>query len=140
MLVKEIMSKKPDFLSPNATLKEAANEMLKYDFGFIPVGENDRLIGVVTDRDIAIRAIATGKDPNHTYLKDMMTDKVIYCFEDDDVIKAADNMSKLQIHRLVVLDKNKRMTGIVSLGDLAKHCKDEKLCGHVVHCISEELH
>ncbi|MCP6755954.1 CBS domain-containing protein, partial [Klebsiella pneumoniae] len=83
MLAKEVMTKKPEYLPPTATLKEAAGLMSKGDFGFIPIGENDRLIGAVTDRDIAIRAVAKGKDPSKTSVKEVMSKGIQYCFEDD---------------------------------------------------------
>lgn len=138
MLVKEVMSKKPEYIDPNTTLKAAAAEMQKYDFGFIPIGENDRLVGVVTDRDIAIRAVAGGKNPNTTHVRDVMSKNVIYCFEDDDIDKAANTMSSKQLHRLVVLNSKKRLAGVISLGDIATHCKSDTLCGHIVECISEK--
>jgi CBS domain-containing protein len=136
MLVKEIMSKNPDLIDPTTTLKTAALEMQKYDFGFIPVGENDRLVGVLTDRDIAVRAVASGKDPNTTRVRDVMSKDVFYCFEDDDISKAADTMSSKQIHRLLVLNDKKRFTGVISLGDIATHCKNDALSGHIVESIS----
>lgn len=140
MHIKQVMSSKPDFLAPSTTLKQAANEMLKRDIGFIPIGENDRLIGVITDRDIAIRAIAKGIDPNKTTLKDVMTKKVLYCFEDEDIKDASKKMAEQHIRRLIVLNRDKRMTGIVSLGDIAAKTKDETLTGHILHEVCEDLH
>ena len=136
MLAKDIMSKRPEFLSPTVSLKEAANHMRTHDYGFIPVGENDRLIGAVTDRDIAIRAVATGKDPAKTTLRDIMTKGIHYCFESDSVETAAQQMEKLQIRRLAVLNKEKRLTGIISLGDIATKCKNPKLCSEVADAVS----
>lgn len=140
MQVKEVMSKKPDFVDHSWTLAQAANEMLKRDIGFIPVGENDRLIGVVTDRDIAIRAVAAGKDPAHTNITEIMSPKVFYCYDDDDIKKAAKYMSAQQIRRLIVLNHDKRLVGIVSLGDVAIKNKDEKLVGHILHEVCETSH
>lgn len=137
MKVKEAMSKKPDFIPPTMNLTDASKEMLKYDFGFLPIGENDRLIGTVTDRDITIRAIAKGKDPNKTLVKDVMTDEILYCFEEDELEKAAQSMGEEQIHRLVVLNKDKRMTGVLSIGDLARSDEDNKLLGLVIKMISK---
>src|SRR5688572_1313211 len=97
MLAKEIMSKKPDVLSPKATIKEAAELMRDHDYGFIPIGENDRLIGAITDRDIAIRAVAVGKDVNETTVKEVMSDKIQYCFEEDDVEEVGRKMKDLQL-------------------------------------------
>lgn len=138
MIVKEVMSKKPEFLPPNTSLKKAADQMRTHDYGFIPVGENDRLIGTVTDRDITIRCVAEGKDPNQTFLRDVMSEGVTYCFEEDDLQKVAKQMEDLQIRRLVVLNKDKRMTGILSLGDIAKKCKDKKLCAEITEAVSQE--
>lgn len=140
MLVKDIMSKRPDFLPPTATLKEASLEMKKNDFGFLPIGENDRLIGTVTDRDITIRAVAAGKDPNKTLVKDILTEKVLYCFEEDNVEKAVASMGKQHVRRLIVLNKNKHMTGILSLSDLATKCKNPLLWTEALKEISEKLH
>lgn len=137
MVVKDAMSKKPVYLAPNATIKEAAENMIKLDCGFIPVGENDRLVGTVTDRDIVIRATGKGKDAS-TQLKDVMSENVLYCFEDDDIKTAAENMSKNQIRRLVVLDKDKRLTGVLSLGDVARKTPDEKISGEAIEAISRK--
>ena len=136
MLVKDIMSRKPEFLPPTASLKQAADQMYTHDYGFIPIGENDRLTGIVTDRDIAIRAVAKGKDPNKTTLKDIMTEGVAYCFESDHIEKAAQLMQKQQIRRLVVLNEKKRLTGIISLGDIATKGKNVKLCGELTDAVS----
>lgn len=136
MLAKDIMSKKPEFLPPTATLKQASDQMRTHDYGFIPVGENDRLIGTVTDRDITIRAVAEGRDCNKTTLKDVMTKGIQYCYETDTVEKAAQTMEKLQIRRLVVLNKDKRLTGIISLGDIATKCKNPKLCNELADAVS----
>lgn len=136
MLVKEIMSTKALYLAPTSTLAEAAAKMREKNCGFIPVGENDRLIGAVTDRDITITAIAAGKDPNLTTLKDVMTKGIQYCFEKDDVKKVAKKMEQLRIRRLVVLDDNKRLTGVVSFGDIASKANDTKLSGEIAEEVS----
>ena len=136
MLAKQVMSKKPEFLPPTATLQQAANLMRTHDHGFIPVGENDRLIGAVTDRDIAIRAVAEGKDPKKTTLKDVMSKGINFCFETDELEKVVAQMEKLQIRRLVVLNQAKRMTGIISLGDIATKCKNTALCGELTDALS----
>jgi len=130
------MTAKPYFISPTDTVKVAANKMLKEDYGFIPIGENDRLVGAITDRDIAIRVVAQGKDPNKTLIKDCMTTRIQYCFEKDPIEKVAKKMEDLKIRRLVVLNDNKRMTGIISLGDIASKCKDAKLCSEVTTAVS----
>ena len=136
MLVKDVMSSKPEFLPPTATLKQAADQMYAHDYGFIPIGENDRLIGVITDRDITIRGVAKGKDPVKTILKEIMTEGVAYCFESDHIEKAVQLMEKQQIRRLAVLNEKKRLTGVVSLGDIATKCKNAKLCGELADAVS----
>jgi CBS domain-containing protein len=137
MHVKEVMSNRPEFLPPTTPLIKITEEMRLHDFGFVPIGENDRLIGVVTDRDVAIRGVGNGKDPNSLQAKDVMTKKVLYCYEDDNIKDAAESMCKQQVHRLIVLNKDKRMTGILSLGDIARKSKNEKLSGHIIEAISQ---
>jgi CBS domain-containing protein len=132
MRVREVMSKKPEFLQPTATLKEAAAKMQELDCGFIPIGENDKLIGAVTDRDIVIRTLAEGKDPNKTTLRDVMSERIEFCFEDDDLNKAVKRMENSKVHRLVVLNKDKRMTGILALGDIARLSRDNALCAEAL--------
>jgi len=137
MLVREIMGKNTEYCSPDKPITDAAKAMKKYNCGFVPVGENDRLVGSLTDRDIAVRAVATGKNPQETKIRDVMTKKVLYCYEDDDINKAAEYMCKEKIRRLIVLNKDKRMVGIVSLGDLAARSHDLSLCGHVLESVTK---
>jgi CBS domain-containing protein len=136
MKVREVMSKTPEFVPPTMNLWEASNEMSKYEFGFLPVGENDKLIGTITDRDIIIRGIAKHKNPDKTLVKDLMTSDVHYCFEEDDIQKAAELMKKEQVRRLIVLNKDKRMTGILSTGDIARNTEDTQLLGTILKMIS----
>ncbi len=137
MQAKDVMSTKPEFLPPTATLKQAADQMQKHDYGFIPIGENDRLIGAVTDRDLAVRAIAKGKDPTKTSVKDVMSKGIQYCLEDDNLEDVAKKMEDLQIRRLVVLNKNKRMTGIISLCDIATKGDDADLLAEIEEAITK---
>lgn len=118
MQIREAMSDDVRIANPNQSIKDAAILMAKIDAGSLPVGENDRLVGMITDRDIAVRAIALGKGPD-TPVRDIMSKDVKYCFEDDDVGEVAQNMADIKVRRLPVLDKSKRLVGIVSLGDLA---------------------
>ncbi len=118
MQIRDAMSEDVRILNPNQSIREAAILMAKIDAGVLPVGENDRLVGMITDRDIAVRAIALGMGPD-TAVREVMSEDVKYCFEDDDVGKVAQNMSDLKVRRLPVLNKSKRLIGIVSLGDLA---------------------
>lgn len=140
MLIKEIMTKNPEYLPANTLLKKAAEEMLKHDFGFLPVGENGKLVGVVTDRDLAIRAVAKGLEPKSASLKEVMTKSVISCHENDDVHAAAKLMESKQIRRLVVLDKNEHISGVISLGDIATKCHEINLNDEVIRAVSEKSH
>lgn len=120
MLAKECMSKNVEIGRPNMSLAEAAKKMKDGDFGILPIGEQDRLVGMVTDRDIAVRGVAEGKDPNKSFVGEVMTNKVLYCFEDQDVNDIVKNLSDNQIRRLPVLNRQKRLVGILSLGNLAQ--------------------
>lgn len=137
MQAKELMSKKPEFLPPSATLKQAADQMRAHDYGFIPIGENDRLIGAVTDRDLAIKAVADGLDPNKKTIKEVMHKGIHFCFEEDSLEEVVQKMEKLQVRRLVVLNKDKRMTGIISLGDIATRSKNPELCSELTEAVSQ---
>jgi CBS domain-containing protein len=110
--------------SPDQTIKEAAKIMADIDAGVLPVGENDRLVGIITDRDIAIRGVAEGKGPD-TKVREIMSKEVKYCFEDEDIDDVLENMGDLQVRRLPVLSREKRLVGIVSLGDLAGNEAEE---------------
>jgi CBS domain-containing protein len=112
--------------------------MRDLDVGPLPVcGPQDRLVGMVTDRDITIRGIAEGLDPRTARIRDVMTPNIIYCFEDQDVEEAAQLMKENQIRRLVVLNQDKRLVGIVSLADLAVDGHDEMLAGSTLEAVSE---
>jgi CBS domain-containing protein len=122
MLVKEAMSRDVKTVNPDQALQEAAKIMLDIDAGALPVGENDRLVGMITDRDIAVRGVAAGMAPS-ARVREVMSQEVRYCFEDEDTAHVARNMAEEQIRRLPVVDRNKRLVGIVSLGDLATSTK-----------------
>jgi CBS domain-containing protein len=118
MQISEAMSTDVRIANPNQSIREAAAMMGEIDAGVLPVGENDRLVGMITDRDIAIRAVAAGKGPD-TRIRDIMSKEVSYCFEDDDVDDVAQTMADAKLRRLPVLNRGKRLVGIVSLGDIA---------------------
>lgn len=118
MQVSECMTQDVKVASPSETLQQAARAMAEADTGFLPVGDNDRLVGIITDRDIAIRAVGCGCAPD-TRVRDVMSEEVRYCFEDDDVDDVLDNMAEEQIRRLPVVNRDKRLVGVVSIGDLA---------------------
>jgi CBS domain-containing protein len=119
MKVKNCMHNGTQWVSPETTVKAVANAMLEQDIGAVPVGENDRLIGMVTDRDIVLRAVANGKDVSALTARDVMTEGIIWCRDSDDLSHAANLMQSKHVRRLPVIDKNKRMVGILSLGDLS---------------------
>ena len=134
MIAKECMTKNVKICSPNMSLAEAAKLMREGDFGILPVGDHDRLIGMITDRDIAIRAVAQGKDPLRSYVGEVMTNKVLYCFEDQDINEVAKNLGDNQIRRLPVLNREKRLVGILSLANLAqKGASPEKIDDALIH-------
>ena len=119
MQVHSCMSEDVRICAPDHSIREAAKAMKDTDAGFLPVGENDRLVGMITDRDIAVRAVADGKSCD-TPVREVMTTDVHYCFEDEELSDAASKMGALKVRRLPVLDHDKRLVGIVSLGDIAR--------------------
>jgi len=118
MKIANVMSREVELIKADQTLREAATLMKKIDAGVLPVADGDRLGGIVTDRDIAIRGVAEGRGPD-AKIRDVMSDKVMYCFEDEDVAHVVENMAELRVRRLPVMNREKRLVGIVSLGDLA---------------------
>jgi len=111
--------------------------MQALNVGALPVCHNDRLVGMITDRDLTVRTTAAGADPNRAHVRDAMTPEVIFCFEDQHVAEAASLMKEKQIRRLPVLNRDKRMVGIVALGDLAVETQDDQLAGSILESISE---
>lgn len=134
--VGEVMSRDVRLARPDQTVEEAARLMGEADTGALPVGENDRLVGMITDRDIACRAVAAGRSAARTKVADAMSKGITYCFDDQDVKEAAQLMEKKQIHRLPVLNREKRMVGLLSIGDLALHAPHE-LTGEVIEAVSQ---
>jgi CBS domain-containing protein len=119
MKVSDVMTRDVELVSPDDTTQTAARIMKDIGAGALPLGENDRLVGMITDRDIAVRAVAEGMAPDRTKARDVMTPEVRYVFEDEDVAGVAGKMGEWQVRRLPVLNRDKRLVGIVSLGDLA---------------------
>jgi CBS domain-containing protein len=119
MKISKIMSSGVEIISPDDTIQSAAAKMKEADVGFLPVGENDKLIGMLTDRDIALRAVAEGKNPATCKVREIMTDKVLYCREDDAVEDAATSMAEMQIRRVPIVNDEKRLVGVLSIGDIA---------------------
>jgi len=118
-LIKDIMSPKFQFVSPSATVQDAAQMMKKNDIGFLPVAENDKMIGTITDRDIAINAVAAGKNPASTNVKDCMNSKLYYCYDDQTADEICKNMAEMQVSRFPVVNRAKRLVGVVSYADLS---------------------
>src|SRR6266566_3941411 len=118
MKISSVMSRDVQLIKPDDTIRSAAALMKKIDAGLLPVTENDKLVGMITDRDIAIRGVAEGKGPD-AKVRDAMSPEVKYCFEDEDVTHVAENMAELQVRRLPVMNRDKRLVGIFSLADLA---------------------
>ncbi len=134
MKVSEIMTRDVRLLSPDQTIREAASLMADVDVGSLPVGDNDRLVGIITDRDIVIRAVAQGKSAD-TKVAEVMSKEMLYCFDTDEIDDVARNMGKAQVRRLPVLNSDKRLVGIVSLGDLARN-DDPTTIGRTVSRVS----
>ena len=134
MRVSEAMTPDVRIAAPSQSIQEAAKMMAEIDAGVLPVGENDRLVGMITDRDIAIRAVANSKGPK-TLIRDVMSKDIKYCYADEDLKHVADNMGDVQVRRLPVVDRDKRLVGIVSLGDVAM-VEGDKAAGSAVAGVS----
>ena len=124
MQIRELMTRDVQLLSPNDTIRNAARQMRDLDIGSLPVADGDRLVGYVTDRDLVVRALAEDRGSDTT-VREVMTDRVLYCFEDDSVEDVAANMADNQVRRLPVLNRDKRLVGIIALADLATEGDDE---------------
>jgi CBS domain-containing protein len=135
MRVKDVMTETPHVVRPQTTLKEAAETMKSLDVGVLPVCDNDRLVGMITDRDIVVRAEAEGLSPS-AMVDQAMTPDVTFCFEEDDLDSAVKLMEEKQIRRLPILNADHRLVGIVSLGDLAVS-GDQQTAGEVLERVSE---
>ena len=119
MQIRNVMTRNPQLINPDDTIQHAARLMAECDCGILPVSEGDHLVGMISDRDIAIRGIGNGKGP-HSKVRDAMTREVKYCFEDEDAGHVAENMADLQVRRLPVMNRDKRLVGIISPSDLAR--------------------
>jgi CBS domain-containing protein len=134
MKISECMSTDVKICAPDDTIQACARTMREIDAGAIPVGENDRLVGMITDRDIAIRAVAEGMGPDTT-VRDAMSKEIRYCFDDEEIGDVAEHMADLKVRRLPVLNRDKRLVGIVSLGDVSQ--SDVARSGEALSEISE---
>lgn len=136
MRLEDVMTQPVLVVRPHSTLQETAEIMRASNVGFLPVVEHAKVVGVVTDRDIAVRGVTPGLDPIHSKISDVMTTEVVWCFEDEDVDEAARIMGDREIRRIVVLNRNRWLTGIFSLGDLAYRSQDQKLTAEVMEQVS----
>ena len=137
MQLSEVITRDVETIPPTATVQEAAQRMRSRDVGSLPVCDGSRLLGMITDRDITVRAIADGRDPANTQVKDAMTPDVVCAYEDDDLSKVAKVMQDHQIRRIPVVSRSdKKLVGIVALADVAR-AGDDKLSGHTVEEISD---
>ena len=134
--IKELMSRNVQVISPDATVQEAAQHMLKGNFGMMPVGEHDRMIGSISDRDITVRAVASGKGSD-TKVREVMSEGIHWAFEDDSVTDVARIMSEHQIRRMPIVNAEKRLVGIVALGDFAVDGSDIAMAGEALADISQ---
>jgi CBS domain-containing protein len=137
MQLREVMTRNVETVRPDASLEEAARKMDDLNVGPLPVCDGDRLVGLVTDRDITVRATAAGKDPSSTPIREAMSQDLVYCYEDQDVQDAAQLMQDKQIRRVPVLNRQQRMVGIVSLGDIAAEGRDDRMSGETLGRVSE---
>jgi len=137
MQLKNVMTRDVEVVRPDASVQDAAAKMKRLDVGPLPVCDGKRVLGMVTDRDITIRAVAEGRDPKATTVQEVMTDEVIYCYEDQDAEDAARLMAEKQVRRLLVLDRDKNLVGIVSLGDLAVDTADPIRAGETLERVSQ---
>jgi CBS domain-containing protein len=136
MTLGELMTRDVEVISPDASLKDAAAVMKDLDVGLLPVCDGQTLRGTLSDRDITIRATAEGLDPSTTKVSDVMSSEISYCFEDQDVGEAMSLMEVQQIRRLPILTREKRLVGIVSLGDVAMHSGEKEMVGATLKEVS----
>lgn len=134
MKVSECMSSDVELCSPDDTIRDVARIMRQIDAGSMPVGENDRLVGMITDRDICLRAVAEGMGPE-TRVRQVMSSNPRWCFEDQEIEDVADQMAEFKVRRLPVLSREKRLIGMISLGDIS--LADGMSSGRALHEISE---
>jgi CBS domain-containing protein len=135
MQAKELMTGKVQCVAPDTKIPDAAKQMKALDVGFLPVCENDRLVGALTDRDIVLRLIADGKDVKKCKARDAMTDDVFWCYEDLTADEVANYMAEKEVRRVLILNRDKRLVGVISIGDLAKR-GEEQITGETIKDIA----
>ena len=135
MKVSKCMTRDVELVSPTQTIRDAAQMMAELDAGALPVQQDDRLVGMITDRDIAVRAVAQGKSPD-TRVRDVMSPELLYCFDDQEIEDVSRNMGEVKVRRLPVVNRDKRLVGIISIGDLALK-EEQTLTGSTIARISK---
>jgi CBS domain-containing protein len=138
MKIKEIMTTQIETVTPSMPIAKVAEKMRDLDIGFIPVCEkNNKIVGTVTDRDITIRSVAQGRDPRLAPVSEIMTQTVFHCYEEDDVDSVARSMQQSEVRRMVILDRQENLVGIVSLGDIARVSGEQSMAGETLRQIIE---
>jgi len=131
MKARDIMTRDPEVINEDRSILDAVNKMKNEECGILPIGEKENIQGVLTDRDIVIRAVAENKDLNETKISEIMTNDVIYCEEEDSLEQAVSKMNEARVRRLLVKNKDQQLTGILSLGDIIRRVQDEELLAGV---------
>jgi CBS domain-containing protein len=139
MHIKDIMTRSVECISSDASIREAAEKMRNLNVGTLPVMDRDRLVGMITDRDITVRAVAQGIGGTVGQVRDVMTPEIMFCFENEEVSNAAQLMKERKVRRLIVLDVAHKLVGILSLGDLAVLTHDDELSGNTLSGVSEPI-
>jgi CBS domain-containing protein len=137
MNAKQIMSRNVVCITPSTPISKAAEKMRDLDIGFLPICESDRLVGTVTDRDITIRSVAQGRDPRLAAVSEIMTPTVFCCYEDDDIEQVGREMREKEVRRMVILNRQEELVGVVSLGDIAKTLSEQAVAGETLGDIAE---
>jgi CBS domain-containing protein len=135
MKVKEAMHKGVTWCAPDTSLADVAKMLRDQDIGAVPIGENDKMIGMVTDRDIVCRGVAAGRDMSSACARDVMTSGIAYCYEDDDMDEAVNKMEEQELRRMPVINSSKRLVGMLSMGDLS-HAVSYDRCGEFAQAVS----
>ena len=140
MKIQTLMTRKVEVIHPDTPLQQAAATMKRLDVGMLPVCDGERLVGTLTDRDITVRATAEGLDPAKTPAERVMTMDVCYCFDTHEVEQAVKLMEQKQIRRLPIVDRSKKLVGMLSLGDIAVRSKNKKLAAEAIEQVSIPTH
>ncbi len=136
MRVKEVMRPRADVINFENTIVEAAKMMAKGDYGSIPVEKGDKMIGMLTDRDIVLRVVAKGLDPASTRVEQCMSEGINYCFDDDDIAVVGQTMISKKIRRMPVVNRSKRLVGMLSIGDIANRAQNRNLSHDILSHVS----